>query len=78
MRVRHLVNPDNLPWLEDFYVASGFGSRGMTFAPYCAFVLSNLINKNLSQEDKETLNYTNPERYRLKKMSLKKVAGRIF
>ena len=78
MRVRELANPANLPWLDNFYVASGFGSRGFTFAPYCAYVLSHLINKNLSQEDKETLNYTNPERYRLKKMSLKKVASRIF
>jgi glycine/D-amino acid oxidase-like deaminating enzyme len=60
------------------YIASGFGSRGFTFAPYCASVLANLINENLSQEDKKTLNYTNPERYRLKKMSLKKIAGQIY
>ncbi|MEY3910464.1 MAG: hypothetical protein RIT47_1175 [Pseudomonadota bacterium] len=55
-----------------------FGSRGFTFAPYCSYVLTNLINDNLSQEDKKTLNYTNPERYRLKKMSLKKVASQVF
>ena len=78
MRVRELAQTDQLPWLDNLYVASGFGSRGFTFAPYCTFVLANLINKNLSKEDKETLNYTNPERYRLKKMSLKKAAGRIF
>ena len=78
MRVRELAHADQLPWLEHLYVASGFGSRGFTFAPYCASVLANLINENLSKEDKETLNYTNPERYRLKKMSLKKVASRIF
>jgi glycine/D-amino acid oxidase-like deaminating enzyme len=60
------------------YVSSGFSSRGFTFAPYCSFVLANLINENLSREDKETLNYTNPERYRLRKMSLKKVASQIF
>ena len=78
MRVRELAQTDQLPWLDNLYVASGFGSRGFTFAPYCTFVLANLINKNLSKEDKETLNYTNPERYRLKKMSLKKAASRIF
>ena len=78
MRVRELAKTDDLPWLDNLYVASGFGSRGFTFAPYCTFILANLINNNLSKEDKETLNYTNPERYRLKKMSLKKVASRIF
>ena len=78
MRVRELAQTDQLPWLDNLYVASGFGSRGFTFAPYCTFVLANLINKNLSKDDKETLNYTNPERYRLKKMSLKKAASRIF
>ncbi|CAM8355655.1 DadA Glycine/D-amino acid oxidases (deaminating) [Candidatus Methylopumilus universalis] len=78
MRVRELAQTDQLPWLDNFYVASGFGSRGFTFAPYCTFVLANLINKKLSKDDKETLNYTNPERYRLKKMSLKKAASRIF
>ena len=78
LRVRELVHADNLPWLEHLYVSSGFGSRGFTFAPYCSFVLANLINENLSREDKETLNYTNPERYRLRKMSLKKVASQIF
>jgi tRNA 5-methylaminomethyl-2-thiouridine biosynthesis bifunctional protein len=78
MRVRELARADQLPWLKDLYIASGFGSRGFTFSPYCSFVLANLINDNLSQEDKKTLNYTNPERYRLKKMSLKKVAGQIF
>jgi tRNA 5-methylaminomethyl-2-thiouridine biosynthesis bifunctional protein len=78
MRVRELAQTDQLPWLDNLYVASGFGSRGFTFAPYCTFVLANLINKNLSKEDKESLNYTNPERYRLKKMSLKKAASRIF
>ena len=78
MRVRELAQTDQLPWLDNLYVASGFGSRGFTFAPYCTFVLANLINKNLSKDDKETLNYTNPERYRLKKMSLKKAANRIF
>lgn len=78
MRVRELAQTDQLPWLDNLYVASGFGSRGFTFSPYCTFVLANLINKNLSKADKETLNYTNPERYRLKKMSLKKAASRIF
>lgn len=78
LRVRELAHADNLPWLEHLYVSSGFGSRGFTFAPYCSFVLANLINENLSREDKETLNYTNPERYRLRKMSLKKVASQIF
>jgi len=78
MRVRELAQTDQLPWLDNLYVASGFGSRGFTFAPYCTFVLGKLINKNLSKEDKESLNYTNPERYRLKKMSLKKAASRIF
>ena len=78
MRVRELAQTDQLPWLDNLYVASGFGSRGFTFAPYCTFVLANLINKKLSKDDKETLNYTNPERYRLKKMSLKKAASRIF
>ena len=78
MRVRELAQTDHLPWLDNLYVASGFGSRGFTFAPYCTFVLANLINKNLSKEDKETLNYINPERYRLKKMSLKKAASQIF
>ena len=78
MRVRELAQTDQLPWLDNLYVASGFGSRGFTFAPYCTFVLANLINKNLSKDDKETLNYTNPERYRLKKMSLKKAASHIF
>ena len=78
MRVRELARADQLPWLKDLYIASGFGSRGFTFAPYCTSVLANLINNNLSQEDKKTLNYTNPERYRLKKMSLKKVASHIF
>jgi tRNA 5-methylaminomethyl-2-thiouridine biosynthesis bifunctional protein len=78
MRVRELARADQLPWLKNIYIASGFGSRGFTFAPYCSFVLANLINENLSQEDKKTLNYTNPERYRLKKMCLKKVASRIF
>ena len=78
MRVRELAQTDQRPWLDNLYVASGFGSRGFTFAPYCTFVLANLINKNLSKDDKETLNYTNPERYRLKKMSLKKAASRIF
>ena len=78
MRVRELARADQLPWLKDLYIASGFGSRGFTFAPYCSSVLANLINDNLSQEDKKTLNYTNPERYRLKKMSLKKVASQIF
>jgi tRNA 5-methylaminomethyl-2-thiouridine biosynthesis bifunctional protein len=78
MRVRELARANQLPWLKDLYIASGFGSRGFTFAPYCTSVLANLINNNLSQEDKKTLNYTNPERYRLKKMSLKKVASHIF
>ena len=78
MRVRELARADQLPWLKNLYIASGFGSRGFTFAPYCTSVLANLINDNLSQEDKKTLNYTNPERYRLKKMSLKKVASQIF
>ena len=78
MRVRELAQAEKLPWLKGLYVASGFGSRGLTYAPYCTFVLANLINENLTNEDKETLNYTNPERYRLKKMSLKKVASRIF
>jgi tRNA 5-methylaminomethyl-2-thiouridine biosynthesis bifunctional protein len=78
LRIRELAHADNLPWLEHLYVSSGFGSRGFTFAPYCSFVLANLINENLSREDKETLNYTNPERYRLRKMSLKKVASQIF
>ena len=78
MRVRELAQGENLPWLKGLYVASAFGSRGLTYAPYSAYVLSNLINENLTNEDKETLNYTNPERYRLKKMSLKKVASRIF
>ena len=78
MRVRELAQADQLPWLKNLYIASGFGSRGFTFAPYCTYVLANLINDNLSQEDKKTLNYTNPERYRLKKMSLKKVASQIF
>jgi tRNA 5-methylaminomethyl-2-thiouridine biosynthesis bifunctional protein len=78
MRIRDLAQSEQLPWLENLYVATGFGSRGFTFAPYCTFVLANLINKNLSQEDKKTLNYTNPERYRLKKISLKKVASQIF
>ncbi|CEZ19694.1 conserved protein of unknown function [Candidatus Methylopumilus planktonicus] len=78
MRVRELAQTDQLPWLDNLYVASGFGSRGFTFAPYCTFVLANLINKKLSKDDKGTLNYTNPERYRLKKMSLKKAASRIF
>ena len=78
MRVRELARADQLPWLKNLYIASGFGSRGFTFAPYCASVLANLINGHLSQEDKETLNYTNPERYRLKKMSLKKVASQIY
>ncbi len=78
MRIRELAQADHLPWLENLYIASGFGSRGFTFAPYCSSVLANLINDNLSLEDKKTLNYTNPERYRLKKMSLKKVASQIF
>lgn len=78
MRVREMTHADQLPWLENLYVASGFGSRGFTFAPYCSYVLANLINENLSHEDKKTLNYTNPERYRLKKLSLKKVASQIF
>ena len=78
MRVRDLAHTEKLPWLEHLYVATGFGSRGFTFAPYCASVLANLINENLSKDDQATLNYTNPERYRLKKMSLKKVAGQIF
>ena len=78
MRVRDLAQTNELPWLKNLYIASGFGSRGFTFAPYCTSVLANLINENLSQEDKKTLNYTNPERYRLKKMSLKKVASQIF
>jgi tRNA U-34 5-methylaminomethyl-2-thiouridine biosynthesis protein MnmC len=78
MRVRELAQADQLPWLKNLFIASGFGSRGFIFAPYCASVLANLINENLSQEDKKTLNYTNPERYRLKKMSLKKVAGQIY
>jgi len=78
MSVRELARANQMPWLKDLYIASGFGSRGFTFAPYCTSVLANLINNNLSQEDKKTLNYTNPERYRLKKMSLKKVASHIF
>jgi tRNA 5-methylaminomethyl-2-thiouridine biosynthesis bifunctional protein len=78
MRVRELARADHFPWLKNLYIASGFGSRGFTFAPYCSYVLTNLINDNLSREDKKTLNYTNPERYRLKKMSLKKVASQIF
>jgi tRNA 5-methylaminomethyl-2-thiouridine biosynthesis bifunctional protein len=78
MRIRELAQADRLPWLENLYISSGFGSRGFTFAPYCSSVLANLINDNLSLEDKKTLNYTNPERYRLKKMSLKKVASQIF
>jgi tRNA 5-methylaminomethyl-2-thiouridine biosynthesis bifunctional protein len=78
MRVRELARADHFPWLKNLYIASGFGSRGFTFAPYCSYVLTNLINDNLSQEDKKTLNYTNPERYRLKKMSLKKVASQVF
>lgn len=78
LRVRELAHAENLPWLDNLYVASGFGSRGFTFAPYCAFVLANFLNHTLSKEDKATLNYTNPERYRLKNMSLKKVASRIF
>lgn len=78
MRIRELARADQLPWLKNLYIASGFGSRGFTFAPYCTSVLANLINGKLSQEDKKTLNYTNPERYRLKKMSLKKVASQIF
>lgn len=78
MRIRELAHADQLPWIENLYVSIAFGSRGFTFAPYCAFVLANQINGDLSIEDKETLNYTNPERYRLKKMSLKKVASRIY
>ena len=78
MRIRELTKAHQLPWLKNLYIASGFGSRGFTWAPYCTSVLANLINDNLSQEDKKTLNYTNPERYRLKKMSLKKIANHIF
>lgn len=78
MHIRELAQTNDLPWLENLYISSGFGSRGFTFAPYCSSVLANLINDNLSLEDKKTLNYTNPERYRLKKMSLKKLASQIF
>jgi tRNA 5-methylaminomethyl-2-thiouridine biosynthesis bifunctional protein len=78
IHIRELAQAKQLPWLKNLFVSSGFGSRGFTFAPYCSYVLANLINDNLSQEDKKTLNYTNPERYRLKKMSLKKMANQIF
>jgi tRNA 5-methylaminomethyl-2-thiouridine biosynthesis bifunctional protein len=43
IRIKDSARVDQFPWLKNLYIASEFGSRGFTFAPYCSYVLTNLL-----------------------------------
>jgi len=72
------VNIDELSWVDGLYVNSCYNSRGFSFATYTSSCLSNLMNDDLSNNEKITLNYLNPERRFLKSIGLKKKLAAKF
>jgi len=72
------VNIDDLSWVDGLYVNTCYNSRGFSFAPYASSCLSELMNDNLTDNGRMTLNYLNPERRFLKSIGLRKKLATKF
>jgi len=75
---RYNANPSDLPWLEDLYVNSGHGSKGMITAPICGELIACLAtNDDLSIEPK-LASKLNPSRFLLRELGLKQLANSLY
>ena len=59
--------PDRMPLLgemaDGLFLATGYGARGLQYAPYLAQICTNLLWKVFPPCDSETVNYLHPSRH---------------
>jgi tRNA 5-methylaminomethyl-2-thiouridine biosynthesis bifunctional protein len=74
---RYNTPPEQLPWLKGLYVNAGHGAKGLVNAPICAEAIASMICNEPSPIPNTLLSALDPNRFRLKKMGLKRLAQSI-
>ena len=74
---RYNTPPEQLPWLKGLYVNAGHGAKGLVNAPICAEAIASMICNEPSPIPNTLLSALDPNRFRLKKMGLKRLAQTI-
>ena len=75
--VRPSASPDALPWISGLYINAAHGSKGFTSAPLCAELIANMICEEDLCMKPELASQLNPNRFLLKTLGLKKLAGSL-